>query len=85
MELHLVISELGSVEETRAYTTSVNVEVQKEFDGVPSRIVPQDLESSAVYMRMTSREDEVQMPNLGTEVVDDEGAAAIAAWIEQLE
>jgi uncharacterized repeat protein (TIGR03806 family) len=52
------------------------------LDGM-SRITPGDVEHSMVHHRMTT--PDVRMPPLGTEVVDDVGAALIADWIRSLD
>jgi hypothetical protein len=50
---------------------------------VQARVVPGSPEQSGLYQRLTHR-DWMQMPPLGTEVVDDAGAALVAAWIRGL-
>ncbi len=57
----------------------------------PSRIAParrrvarRVAEESVLFDRVRSREPAVQMPPLGTQVVDDEGVALLAAWIGEL-
>ncbi|MEZ4373948.1 MAG: hypothetical protein R3B07_24210 [Polyangiaceae bacterium] len=85
MELWLQNASLGSVETTRTYLTTVDV---APLEGIPqgatARIAPKDPTHSAVFGRMKSRELSVAMPPLGTEDVDDSGAAAVEAWINAL-
>lgn len=86
LQLHLGTDTLGSVEGTPAYVSAVGVEVQKDFgNGVSVRIVPGSPESSAVVRRMSTRDEEEGMPNLGTEEVDDLGLELVRSWIERLE
>lgn len=52
-----------------------------------TRIVRGDPDNSALVWRMRQRgdeEDDAQMPPLATEVVDDAGVDAVAAWIRSL-
>lgn len=57
---------------------------------VPTRLVPGDANASSVYRRMSCREGagsctvQDQMPPIGTTVVDTNGAALIAQWINSL-
>lgn len=49
------------------------------------RIVPGDPDNSALVWRMMQRtRDDAPMPPVATDVVDDAGANAVAAWIESL-
>jgi hypothetical protein len=52
------------------------------------RITPGDASASVVSLRMHTRDlgmmMSVQMPILGTNVVDDDGAGVIDEWIESL-
>jgi len=52
--------------------------------GVDNRVAPGDPDASAVIVRMRSRGDDKQMPPLGTELPDDDGIAAVSAWIAAL-
>ncbi len=47
------------------------------------RVVPGDPEASVLWRRITSREPSLQMPPLGSRVVDVEGAALVEAWIRE--
>lgn len=47
------------------------------------RVVPGAPEASVLWRRVTSRSPLLRMPPLGTRVVDDEGAALVAAWIRE--
>ncbi|WP_342374810.1 hypothetical protein NVS55_26220 [Myxococcus stipitatus] len=86
--LRLEAAELGGVEQTDAWKTSVGV---RSFfrttglfgDSVP-RVAPGDVKRSTMLHRMNARGLPVQMPPLGTHVVDKEGVARVQRWIESL-
>jgi mono/diheme cytochrome c family protein len=48
------------------------------------RVAAGDPEASAVVARMSTRGTDDQMPPLGTEALDDDGLAAVRAWIAAL-
>ncbi len=53
----------------------------------PKRVVPKDPANSAIHDLMNLRvagEDSIQMPPLGTEMVDAAGLADVDAWIDSL-
>jgi hypothetical protein len=55
------------------------------FEGTP-RVKAGDHEASAIYIRPSQRGGQAQMPPAySTEVVDDDGVAAIVEWIDSLE
>ena len=73
----------ASPADTGAFRTAVGVANTIFNDQhVTARIEPGLPEQSSVVFRMLQRANAGQMPPLGTEVVDDAGAAAIATWIE---
>jgi hypothetical protein len=74
---------LEGIERTPAYTSTVGVRT-RDGQVASYHINPGDPDDSAVYRRMSSRAPNVAMPPLGTEVVDDEAAARVRAWIETL-
>lgn len=86
MYLWLNVSELGSVEQTQTYLTTVNEVLTKGTGptGTTHRIVPGDLIASGVYARMQSRGADYSMPPLGTEDADPSGLAAVESWIMSL-
>lgn len=87
MDLSLRTTALTTVEGTAIYTTTVGVAISLGERNPPDathRITANDLDDSSVYVRMTARGEEWDMPQLGTEDVDTAGAALIAAWIESL-
>jgi hypothetical protein len=86
MELWLRDDELGSLEETGPYRTAVGQAPSLgDFPEATSLIEPGVPEQSAVFLRMNVRDEDKQMPPLGTEFVDAEGGlAAVQAWIESL-
>lgn len=48
------------------------------------RVAPGDPERSALAQRMASRYPALQMPPLGTELVDDEAVSALRRWIAEM-
>jgi mono/diheme cytochrome c family protein len=71
---------------TSAVVTSLlgHLTNSNSFEGDP-RLTPRDPQNSAIYVRPSHRGGTVQMPPaFSTEVVDDEGLAAIEAWIDEL-
>jgi hypothetical protein len=87
LELWLPVSRLGSITDTPAYRTSVGVRRQGLGAGsaLPElRIAPGDPTESALYHRMSSRDPNVQMPPVGTKLVDTAALGAVAAWIGTL-
>ncbi len=69
-----------SAAEAPAWVTSAGIDANHELDGTRVIIQPGDPASSQLYVRMAHR-DELAMPPLGTDHVDDAGLAAIGAWI----
>jgi hypothetical protein len=45
------------------------------------RVVPGDPAASVLVQRMRSRHPQVQMPPIGTQLVDDQGQALVERWI----
>jgi hypothetical protein len=87
LELWLSLAALASLEDTPAYRTAVGVPRRGlgAASALPSlRIAPGDPNESTVYQRMASRDPNVQMPPIGTTVVDSVGLARVAAWISGL-
>lgn len=77
--------EATTVEDTPTYLTAVGQPTQGfSAPFIGGRIVAGDPGKSAVHFRMATRGDNAQMPPLGTEMVDDEGLAAVEAWILSL-
>jgi hypothetical protein len=71
-------------EATAAYRSLVGQPIHHFPDvGLEGLVVPGKPDESLVYYRM-GRRDDAQMPPLATHKVDDEGLAAIAAWITAL-
>ena len=86
MELWLRAEDLTDVSLTGAYRTAVGRALSEDIHGLTSRIVPGDPEASAVYVRMTTRgREELDMPPLGTEIVDTDAAERVFEWISDLE
>lgn len=85
LDLWLESAKLGSVEETSTYRSAVNQAQKIALPGADALIVAGDPRHSAVVLRMQRREDEDQMPPVGSELADSAGLAAVSAWIESLE
>ncbi len=85
LRLWLRADELGSVEATGAYRTSVDVTAEKSLDGHPATriIAPGDPNMSLLHERMVRR-TKGAMPTVGSEVPDDTGIALVADWIRSL-
>ena len=74
-----------SLEQAGVFSTAVDQPTQLfNTPSVQHRVLPGDPHGSAVLRRMESRGDSAQMPPIGTHRVDEEGAAAVRAWIESL-
>jgi hypothetical protein len=74
LDFLLRTGELGAVTDTAAYRTAVG-----------DAIKPGDPDGSPVVKRMSSRSRfPPGMPPLATELVDDQGVAAVRAWIQGL-
>lgn len=94
LEFWLQLAKLGSVEETPTYVTTVGKTslAEQPPEAQPlERVVPGDLENSAVYWRMTQPIDYpmnpkggTHMPLIATEVTDDVGVQLVADWINSL-
>lgn len=84
MNLRLITSQIATVEGSPAYTTTVCQEMQKPIPVAEQIIVPGSPDTSAMYLRMNQRGTEDEMPQLGSELVDPTGVAAIRAWIENI-
>ncbi|HEX2734185.1 MAG TPA: hypothetical protein VHM70_21395 [Polyangiaceae bacterium] len=94
MQYWLELDKLGSVEETPTYLTTVGQMVQAPqppVDQPPIRVIPQDLDNSAVYWRMIQEptfpatpRGGTHMPLVATEITDDNGVQLVADWINSL-
>ncbi len=74
-----------TVEDTTIYRSTVDVALDNFL--VPpftTRVVPGDPDASGLVHRMAVRGTMDEMPPLATEIVDDDGVAAVSAWIEAL-
>ena len=85
MRLWLDTASLGSVAQTPTYKTTVNKPVTSATPTKNSyRIVPGKAAESDLYFRIGQRGTLVQMPPLGTELVDKQGLATIESFIANL-
>lgn len=82
LELRLRVGDT-TLEETSAYRTAIGVPTDS-FGELPTRIVPGDAASSAVFFRLASRKTSAQMPPVGTEIIDHAGAITVGTWINEL-
>jgi hypothetical protein len=70
---------------TQIYTTTVGVPLEQWINrGYTTRIVAGDPDNSAVFVRMSSRVMNVQMPPLATEHTDPNGLDLLRTWITSL-
>lgn len=85
MKLRLLVGQTD-YEQTDTVLTTIGVPTLNEntdLYGKP-RIAPQEPNSSAIYLRMSNRDD-YPMPPLGTKLADtDGGIAAVLAWINSI-
>ena len=65
-----------------AWQTSVRRDAFHEIGGARRLLVPGEPDASQIYIRMGLR-DELAMPPVGTEVVDDVGRAFVERWIRE--
>jgi hypothetical protein len=84
VDWRLQVGLLGSVAETPAYTTAVDVAPTLLTPTATAIIEPGDVTQSAAYLRLDTTQAAIQMPPEGRELVDDAGVAALAAWIDSL-
>jgi hypothetical protein len=84
MNLRLITTEIATVEGSPAYTTTVCQEMQTPIFDATEIVVPGSPDTSAMYLRMNQRGTEDEMPQLGSELVDPTGIAAIRAWIQSI-
>lgn len=87
LNLRLHVSEVGGAgDATAIHTTTVNQpKLLSQPDTAVSLVVPMSPDTSAVSLRMKSRDGSmVDMPPEGTEEVDAAGTAAVDAWINSL-
>jgi hypothetical protein len=84
MNLRLMTREIATVEGSPAFTTTVCQEMQKPIALAAQIIVPGSPDTSAMYLRMNQRGTEDEMPQLGSEVVDPTGVAAVRDWIQNI-
>jgi hypothetical protein len=84
LNLRLEVASLATVEGTTTYSTTVNVDALLNLANVTKLIEPGDPDASAVYVRMNVRGSTAQMPPRGTEVIDTDAVANMAAWINSL-
>jgi hypothetical protein len=73
----------------QAILSTVGQIVRKQAPGLSAetalRIKPQDPDRSALMQRIASRDPLLQMPPLGTELVDQEAVALIRRWIAEVD
>jgi hypothetical protein len=72
----------GSESIARTLHTLISEPSEFRAQGLDTRVVAGRPESSVLAMRMRSRDPLLQMPPLGTTIVDAEGLALIERWIQ---
>jgi mono/diheme cytochrome c family protein len=84
MDLRLRVADTAP-ESTQTYITTLGVPMQY-FQGaaLTLRLDPGNPDQSGVLYRMLERGPKTQMPPIASELTDDDGVAAVRAWIEQL-
>lgn len=89
MEFWLTGPSLARVEDTTTYTTTVGKETQsmeKPVGDVGVRLTPKDPDKSAIMQRMTLPIGvKSHMPQIATEITDEQGVALVRAFIQSLE
>ena len=84
MILRLDVSEHDPMT-TQIYQTTVGVPLEQWINrGYTTRIIAGDPDHSAVFVRMSSRAMNVQMPPLATEYIDPNGMDLLRSWITSL-
>jgi hypothetical protein len=84
MDLRLSVEDRAP-EQTRAYLSTVGVELQNFDDtALTLRVAPGEPAQSALLFRMTERGPKTQMPPLATELTDPDGIDLVRAWIDAL-
>jgi len=87
LHLRLEAGELGTVQATDTWRTSVGVKAFVQttglLGGTSQRVAPGDVAHSSLLHRMNQR-GAMQMPPLGTRVVDEQGRSLIQRWIESM-
>ena len=84
MILRLAVSEHDPMT-TQIYQSTVGVPLEQWIGrGYTTRIIAGDPDNSAVFVRMSSRAANVQMPPLATEYVDPNGMGLLRTWISSL-
>ena len=81
LNLRMEVATMATPEETTAYSTIVGVAPLLNIMGTTSLIEPGDIDASAIYVRMNSRGNNLQMPPKGSELVDTDTLAVLEAWI----
>jgi hypothetical protein len=84
MQLWLRIESIDSVANTTIYRSTVGVLLTKDDQSLTTRIVAGAPDQSGLVERMQLRNDELAMPPIASELIDDAGVGAVRAFIESL-
>lgn len=85
LDLELAVGDLGAVEDTATYRSTVGVRTALDpLHGRELLVAPGDPDASLVAHRMGVRDGDSQMPPLATEEVDRTGLGAVEDWITSL-
>ncbi len=83
IELRLQVGKLGSLSQTPAYTTVVNM-TGMTVDNLTTLVIPGDPDNSILFHRFTSTNTAVHMPKIGTEIIDPNGKTLLQTWIANI-
>ena len=83
LDLRLLTTKLGSVEQTPTYLTTVNVPTLTDL-AQGTIVRPRDPDNSVMIEVMNYSDRFFRMPPVATEIVDPQGQAVLRAWINSL-
>jgi hypothetical protein len=84
LELWLPVAEIADATTTRSYLSTIGVALTDTASANSYRIAAGDPGASGLVERMQLRGDNLAMPPLASELVDEQGVALISSWIEGL-
>lgn len=83
LDLRLLTTKLGSVEETPTYLTTVSVPTLTDL-AQGTIVLPRDPDNSVLIEVMNYSDPLLRMPPVATEIVDPDGPTVLRAWINSL-
>ncbi len=84
LRLALRTDELDRVSSTPAYVSAVGQQIDRAIAGLTYYVFPRRPDDSLIWVRMSNRGSDVQMPPVGTEQQDTNTLQALEAWIDRL-